>query len=306
MSRPHRSRETPVQSVFLVTGGTGRLGYALTQVLAPPGRVAAPPRSELNLASIVSIRRAVAEIRPTVIINAAAYTDVDAADAQRDECFLINAIAPGILSSAVHSIAAATVHFSTDYVFDGRTANVNIETNEPRPLNTYGASKLQGELELAAGPAPWIAMRTSWMYGAYGRNFLGTMLTLARERDEIRVVNDQIGTPTWSHGIAVAMARVVAAPDAGESAVDRILRPSGVYHITAQSAASWFEFARAILMRDPERHEHRCRRITPIRTDEYPTPAERPRRSVLNTDKFHSRFGWRLGSWEAQLDSVLS
>ena len=284
---------------YLVTGGSGQVGFELTQQLRALGDVVAPRRSELDLASPDSIRAAIDRVRPDVIVNAAAYTAVDRAESERDACFDVNARAPGLLAEEARRIDAALIHFSTDYVFDGTKAAPYVECDDARPLNVYGESKLAGERAVESVGGAWLILRTSWVYGLRGQNFLRTILRRAREADELRVVDDQIGAPTWSRSLAAATARLLASR-ASESLADRIRDVAGVYHLTSAGSASWFEFARAILDVDGGM-DRRPVRLVPIPTAEYPTPARRPAWSVLDCTKSAHVLGVRLGSWEAEL-----
>jgi dTDP-4-dehydrorhamnose reductase len=211
----------------------------------------------------------------------------------------------GILAEEARSIGSALIHYSTDYVFDGRSSRPYTETDPTAPLNSYGTSKLAGERAIEATGGAWMVLRTSWVYGGPTGNFVTTMLRLARERDELRVVEDQIGAPTWSRSIAAATGQILAMTRTRDGFAAGMAPASGVYHLTAAGTTSWHGFATAILALDPARDEHSCTRIVPISTDQYPTPARRPLWSVMSNDKLAARFGLRLPSWEAQLQLFL-
>ena len=288
---------------FLLTGATGQLGWELRRTLAPLGPVIAPARDELDLADANGIRTAVRRHRPLVIVNAGAYTAVDRAEAEPELAHSINATAPGLLAEEAARLGALLVHFSTDYVFDGSAERPYREADRPNPLNVYGRSKLAGERAIEEVGGKHLIFRTSWIYGMRGSNFLRSMLRLAREREEMRVVDDQIGAPTWSRMIAGATALVLAQVAGAEWELPPAGR--GVYHLTAGGETSWYDFARAILERDPAREEQRCRTVRPIPTSEYPTPAARPRFSVLDNQRIAKRFGIRLPHWRTQLELAM-
>jgi dTDP-4-dehydrorhamnose reductase len=264
----------------------------LQRTLAPLGEVIAADRSVLDLADTAGIRRSVAAIVPDLIVNPAAYTAVDKAESEPELAHAINALAPGELAAC----GVPLVHFSTDYVFDGRKAGAYTEDDTPNPLGVYGASKLAGEQAVARAGIPHLILRTSWVYGLRGRNFLLTMQRLARERDTLSVVDDQFGAPTWSRLIAEATALVVARwmdrPDQ--------IATSGIYHLTCGGRTSWHGFTAAILARLAGT-EAKLARLTAIPTSGYPTPAARPANSQLDCGKLAATFGVRLPDWENAL-----
>lgn len=280
---------------ILLTGADGQVGWRLRQSLAPLGEVVALNRAGLDVSDLDGIRSAVREHRPEVVVNAAAYTAVDRAEQERVAAFRVNAEAPGVLAEESRRLGAMLVHFSTDYVFDGAAASPYGEEDAPNPLGAYGASKLAGEEAVQAAGERFLVLRTSWVYDSRGNNFARTMLRLAREREELRVVDDQRGAPTWAGALAAATARVLrdGPPEAG-----------GVFHLTSAGETTWYHFARAVLERDPRPGEQICRRVVPISTLEYPTPAPRPAYSVLCNARFTAAFGFRLPSWEEQLDRM--
>lgn len=277
---------------ILLTGVNGQVGWELQRTLAPLGEVVAADRSLLDLADTASIRRGVAAIAPDLIVNPAAYTAVDKAETEPDLAHAINAAAPGELAAC----GVPLVHFSTDYVFDGKKPGAYTEADMPNPLGVYGASKLAGEAAVARAGIPHLILRTSWVYGLRGRNFLLTMQKLARERDSLAVVDDQFGAPTWSRLIAEATALVVARwldrPDLTAS--------SGVYHLTCGGRTSWHGFTAAILAHLAA-SEAKLARLTAIPSSGYPTPAARPANSQLDCGKLADTFGVRLPDWEQTL-----
>ena len=287
---------------ILLTGVNGQVGTDLLPLLQPLGEVIAASRAECDLASVEAIRKLVAALRPDVIVNPAAYTAVNDAEAHSELAYAINATAPGVLAEEARKSGAMLVYYSTDYVFDGAKPGAYTEDDVPAPLNVYGASKLAGERAVAAAGGRFLVLRTSWVYGANGNNFLKTILRLAAEREELKIVDDQVGAPTSSLQLAQATARLVRQL----SAKTEPEFPSGLYHATAGGSVSWCGFARAIVetVKAEAGEPLRVRRILPIRSEEYPTPARRPLNSVLSNEKFERTFGFRLGSWQQGLAEV--
>jgi dTDP-4-dehydrorhamnose reductase len=291
----------PDSAVILLTGGSGQVGSELLATLAPLGRVVAPSRGELDLASPDAIRATVRAVRPTCIVNAGAYTAVDRAESEPDLCARVNAEAPRILAAEAVRAGASIVHYSTDYVFDGRKRSPYREDDEPVPMNVYGRTKLEGERAVAASGARHLILRTSWVYGTRGSNFLRTMLKLAETRPTIRVVRDQTGSPTWSRSIARVTAKVLerlmVAPEHAEP---------GLYHLTAAGSTTWYDFARAIFAASAMRGAARSPQVEPIGTAEYPTAAMRPAYSVLDNEKIRRQFGVEIPDWQLDLDRVMA
>lgn len=277
----------------LLTGAAGQLGRELAAALSAFGRVTALDRAALDLADPDAIVRIVRGAAPQLIVNAAAYTAVDRAESDPDAAFAVNARAPGVLAAEARRIDAVLIHFSTDYVFDGSNTAAYDESAPANPLNVYGASKLEGEREVEAAGACALIFRTSWVYGRYGHNFLTTIERLAAEREELRIVADQHGTPNWTRELARATA--VAAGHGLSWLAER----SGLYHLSASGTATWYGFARAILEGRPKL------RIVPISTADYPTPARRPARTVLDTRRFAATFGFSLPPWTDSLRECL-
>jgi dTDP-4-dehydrorhamnose reductase len=282
---------------LLVLGRSGQVGTALTDSLQGLGELIALDRAQLDLTDSDAIRIALRELQPHIIINAAAYTAVDAAESDQATAFQINAEAPRIIAEESERLGATLIHYSTDYVFDGSKPDPWLEDDATAPLSVYGHSKLAGEQAIADVGGAHLILRTSWVYGLHGKNFLRTMLTLAETRDQLAIVNDQIGAPTWALTIAEATASIIR--DAGEPA--QLAALSGIYHLCAGGHTSWFGFAQAIFADDSVQWKPQLR---PITTAEYPTPARRPHNSMLNTDKFRQAFG-DLPSWDEALRQCL-
>lgn len=286
---------------ILITGRDGQVGWELQRTLAPLGEIAALSRTELNLADAEAIRQAVREVGPDLIVNAAAYTAVDKAEEERERAFAVNGVAPGVLAEEAKRLGAAIVHYSTDYVFDGGKGAPYEEIDAPHPRSVYGESKLAGEKAVAASGAAHLILRTSWVYGLRGKNFLRTIQRLAAEREELRVVDDQVGAPTWSRAIAEATAAVLAQCLHKDSVSGLLHDRGGLYHLSCAGQTSWFGFASAIVAGLPKPP-----RMTPIATAEYPLPAPRPAYSVLANAKLARAFGVALPEWSAALRLCLA
>ncbi len=279
---------------ILITGKNGQVGTELARLYQSHANVVLTGRDECDLSNEQSIRDTVQRVKPAVIINAGAYTAVDQAEKEPGQCFAINTQAPRILAQEAARLGALLIHYSTDYVFDGEKAQPYLETDPIHPLNVYGESKAAGEAAIAEVTTRYLVLRTSWVYGAHGKNFLRTMLRLGAERPELRVVDDQRGAPTSAAAIATATARLVDQSQSGAS---------GIYHMTADGSTSWCGFARAIFDASALTNHPR---VQPISTADYPTPARRPANSVLSNDKFENTFGFRLPTWQQQLNQVLA
>jgi dTDP-4-dehydrorhamnose reductase len=299
----------------LITGSRGQLGVELARAMEPFATVHAFDLPDLDICSASSVSSAVLNFQPTFIINAAAYTAVDMAEQEPSLAHAVNAEGPRILASAAAQCGAGLVHFSTDYVFDGRKQAPYLESDITSPLGEYGRSKLAGENAVLSSAAPHLVLRSSWIYGTHGKNFLLTMLRLASEREELAVVDDQIGAPTWSRSLAEATRDILL--NAKNSAG---LRPvSGLYHLTAAGQTSWCGFARAMfdearrLASQPTWMQQatggralKVRDVRAITTAEYPLPAKRPAWSMLSNGKIQQRLGIRLSDWRDQLHSVMT
>ncbi|AFY32512.1 dTDP-4-dehydrorhamnose reductase [Calothrix sp. PCC 7507] len=288
---------------ILLTGATGQVGWELQRTLMTIGEVIPVGREQIDLAQLDTIRRTIREVKPDLIVNPAAYTAVDKAESEPELAMAINGIAPGAIAEAAKQVGAAIIHYSTDYVFDGSQATPYTEQDQPNPQNIYGKTKLAGEQAIVSVGVPHLILRTSWVYGLRGKNFLLTMLRLAQEREEIKVVDDQIGAPTWSRMIAEITAQILSqSPD---NVSDFIASKSGIYHLTASGQTSWYGFAKAILA-DDIKQSRKLQRLIPITTPEYPTAASRPAYSLLDSAKLSHTFGLVLPNWERSLELVIS
>ncbi len=288
------------QPRILLIGRIGQVGWELRRSLAPMAGITCADFPDIDLTSGDSVRRWVRDSRPDIVINAAAYTAVDKAETEPDKAMAVNGVAPGILAEEAKKLGALLVHYSTDYVFDGTRTTPYAETDVPAPLGVYGRSKLAGDKAVEAVGGEHLIFRLCWVYGARGQNFMLTMMRLARERDKLRVVGDQVGCPTWSRMIAettaLALKAVVAVPDRRAF--------TGTYNLAASGVTSWHGFAQAIVNLMPA-EGRKCTEVEAISTAEYPTPTKRPAYSALACDKLDRAFGLRLPHWEESLRQVL-
>ncbi len=287
---------------ILLTGANGQVGHELLRTLAPLGEVTATGRDGLDLRDESAIRTLLRQLRPQLIVNAAAYTAVDKAESQAELAFAVNARAPAILAQEAAALGAWLIHYSTDYVFAGdKPQAAYLETDPTGPINVYGRSKLAGEEAIAAAGGAHIILRTSWVYGAHGANFVKTIIRLARERETLSIVADQIGAPTSSSLIADTTAQLAAQLGAADTG-----GTSGVYHLQSAGTASWYEFASLIVdrLRGAEPQAVRCREVLPIPASAYPTPARRPANSRLDCGKLTQRFSLRLPHWRDDFERL--
>lgn len=289
---------------ILLTGINGQVGHALYPKLQALGEVVALDRSQLDLSNPDSIREVVRKIKPDLIINPAAYTAVDKAESEPELALAINGIAPGILAEEAKKLGALLVHYSTDYVFNGEKTTPYVETDETSPLSIYGSSKLAGEQAIQEAGASYLIFRTSWVYGAYGKNFLRTILRLGSEKDSLNIVGDQFGAPTSSDSIADATISALQAWSADKS---------GIYHLVNHGATSWHGFAQAIVMQYKKLEQKKgwpslninVENINAITTADYPTPAHRPGNSRMDSSKLVTNLETSLPEWQTALTHVL-
>lgn len=284
---------------ILLAGGSGQLAQELQPILLSSGEVTAVDRTRLDLSQPESIRQAMAEIQPDLVVNAGAYTAVDKAESEPELANAVNGIAPGILAEECEKLGASLIHFSTDYVFDGSHGSAYLETDSTNPLGTYGKSKLAGEEAIRKAGNRHIIIRTAWVYGNGGKgNFVKTMLRLGKEREEIRVVADQIGSPTWTGNLAEAISQLI--PRLGPESF-------GTYQYTNSGVCSWYDFAIAIFEEAAQLDfPLKVQRVIPITTAEYPTPAKRPAFSVLSTVKISALLGTYPPHWRQGLRQMLA
>ena len=285
---------------ILLIGKNGQVGWELRRTLAPLAEVVAVDYPEINFTDVPALRQLVAGTRPSVVVNAAAYTAVDKAETETELCRQVNAVAPGVLAEEAKKLGALMVHYSTDYIFDGTKTSPYVETDAPNPLGAYGRTKLEGDRAVKASGADHLIFRLCWVYGARGQNFMLTMQRLAREREKLRVVGDQFGCPTWSRMIAettaLALKQVLAGADASKF--------NGEYHLAAGGQANWHEFASRIIELMPEA-ERKCRAVEKITTRSIRRPRNGRRIRFWIAANCRKAFGLRLPDWETSLRQVL-
>ena len=295
---------------ILLTGATGQVGGELLETLKALGEVIAPTRAEMDLANAASVRQTIRAVQPRWIVNPGAYTAVDKAESEPELAYAINADAVKVIGQEAKAIGAGVIHFSTDYVFDGSANEPYRETDATGPVSVYGTSKLTGETSLAESGAGHIIFRTSWVYGARGKNFLLTILKLARERKTVRVVADQYGAPSWSRDLAKMTAKVIDQCEVTAKGRQIGVVPvelGGVYHATGEGETTWYGFAaEALRLQQEMEPSAQFAAIEAITTAEYPTPAKRPANSRLNCDRLAERFGWKMMDWRDSLRNVLA
>ncbi|WP_413175251.1 dTDP-4-dehydrorhamnose reductase [Anabaena azotica] len=294
---------------ILLTGTTGQVGWELQRTLMTVGEVIAVGRNQMDLAQPDTICQTIREIKPDLIVNPAAYTAVDQAESQPDLAIAINGVAPGVMAEEAKRLGAAMIHYSTDYVFDGTKNTPYTENDQPNPQNVYGKTKLAGEEAIASVGVDHLIFRTSWVYGLYGKNFLLTMQRLAKEREEIRVVDDQIGAPTWSRMIAETTSQIIS--QALPNPSDFFAHQGGLYHLSASGKTSWYGFAKAIFAKDIfepdfQQSQRKLQRLIAITSQEYPTAASRPAYSLLDHQKLAHNFKLVMPNWERILELVLA
>ena len=306
-----------MKPTILLTGKSGQLGSELFRLLPKLGEVIAPERSELDLRAPEKIAEVMRNARPQLVVNAGAYTAVDAAESDEVAAYAVNAEAPELLAVEAKKLGAILIHFSTDYVFDGSKRSPYSETDPVNPINAYGRTKLAGEEAIRNSGAAHLIFRTSWVYATHGRNFLLTILRLATERAELKVVDDQIGAPTCAFALAHATTEILTGIIAKRQSGLLSAGVNGTYHMTAAGQTTWYEFAKTIL----EEVSHVrgdlpwlasatgarpiiARRVLPISTQEFRSPTVRPAYSVLMNARLMREFGVALPDWRMQLEAV--
>jgi dTDP-4-dehydrorhamnose reductase len=307
-----------MKPTILLTGKKGQIGSELCRLLTSLGKIVALDRQQMDLTKPEVVRRVIGEVRPNWIINTAAFTAVDQAEKEESMARAVNSDAPALIAVEAKRIGAALVHYSTDYVFDGLKNSPYTENDSTSPVNAYGRTKLSGEQAIRGSGVPHLIFRTAWVYATTGRNFLLTVLRLAAQKEELRMVCDQVGAPAWSREIARATFKILAQfvdPSSDALAISRV---SGTYHMTAGGETNWYEFAKAILEEASSTDRSVpwfaaatgerpliAQRVVPITTGEYPTPARRPAYSVLSNVRLQQSFGFHLPDWRTQLHSAL-
>ena len=288
---------------ILLIGKTGQIGGELKNIVGDLGTLIAIDRQQLDLSNPESIEPSILRIQPEIIINAAAYTGVDKAEEEPDLAMAVNGTGAGLLAKAAKKVGAGLIHYSTDYVFDGCSETPYKEEDPTNPLNVYGKSKLEGEKALAKAGIPYIILRTSWVYSLRGKNFLLSMQELAKKKDSLRIVNDQIGAPTWARSIAKGTHKILGQclnqnwPKIKDSSL------SGIFHLTCQGKTNWYRFANEIINLSGIDQNIA---LQPIPTSEYPTPAIRPLYSLLSNEKIKNVFSLDMPQWEEALKDCMN
>ena len=308
-----------MKPAILLIGGNGQVGRELHRLLPRIAEVTSLDRQRLDLTQPEEIRRAVRTFHPHIIVNAAAYTAVDKAESEESIARAINAEAPAVMAGEARKIGATLIHYSTDYVFDGRKRSAYDEGDAANPQNAYGRTKLEGEQAIQASGAQHLIFRTAWVYATEGKNFLLTILRLATQREELRIVRDQVGAPTLNTEIAAATTIVLAKYCGAYGGGVSLDETSGIYHMTAGGETTWFDFTNAILERAAKTPAtipwfaaatnglpSIVKRVIPITAKEYPLPAQRPAYSVLSNALLNRVFSIELPDWQTQLESVFA
>lgn len=297
---------------ILLTGASGQVGGDLLPMLQSMGAVIAPTRADLDLANAQAIRTFVRDVKPDWIINPAAYTAVDKAESEPEIAYAINAEAPRALALEAAQLSIPLIHFSTDYVFDGSGTRPWVEDDPTAPLGIYGASKLAGEQALAGSGAAHFIFRTSWVYSSIGKNFLLTILRLAQQKEELRIVDDQNGAPTWSRDLARMVVHVMSDVERRsreeQTSIDQVVRSlPRIYHAAGGGATTWFGFAEEFLRQAGKaRPDSRFARLVAIPSSAYPTPARRPSNSRLNCERLRQTFGVSMPPWQDATAAVIA
>ncbi len=293
-----------IEKKILLFGKTGQLGWELERTLAPLGEVCAFGPDELDLTDLDALARKINEVRPDMIINASAYTAVDRAEQETDLAMLLNEKVPALMAEAAKALGAPFIHYSTDYVFDGTKDSAYTEGDATNPLNVYGQSKLKGEQAIGQVGGAYVILRTSWVYSLRGDGFVSKVLAWARKQESLKIVTDQVGSPTWARMLAEVTSAVVARsiPDGWEF----FLEKSGVYHLGGAGSVSRFDFTRAILDLDPHAEEQKVKTLVPALTEDFPTSARRPLYTPLDCSRFEGVFGICLSGWMDALRLALA
>ena len=284
---------------ILLLGKYGQLGWELRRALAPAGDVTALDYPEIDLAQEDKVREMVRALQPQVIINATAYTAVDKAESEPEIAMAINARAPGLLAEEALRLGAVLIHYSTDYVFDGKKGSEYLESDLPNPLGVYGQSKLEGERTIQAVGGKTLILRTSWVYSLRRDSFVTKVLQWSRQQPVLRLVSDQVSNPTWARMLAETTALLLV--KGGDNWQEWLGERRGLYHLAGSGYASRYNWAQAILRLDPKQEEQMTREMLRALTADFPSPAKRPLFSALNCELFASTFGMSLPSWEEAL-----
>lgn len=289
---------------ILLIGKNGQLGSELNKTLLPLGNLIAIDFPEIDLALSTSIRAVIRKVEPDLIINAAAYTNVDRAETEVELVHAINAIAPGVMAEEAQSLNACFVHYSTDYIFDGTKGKPYIETDTPNPLNIYGTTKLEGEARVMEASDHFLILRTSWLYSLSHDGFVSKVLKWAHEQETVRIVDDQIGSPTWAHSLAKTTAQILSQSVLESESFWK--HHAGIYHLGGAGWTTRYHWARQVLSLDPNNKYQKLKELLPAKNRDFPMPAERPLNTSLSIQKFRDHFNIDFPPWEECLQAAFS
>jgi dTDP-4-dehydrorhamnose reductase len=288
---------------ILLFGKNGQLGWEFSNTLPALGEVIALGQSDLDISDTPALQNTLNQLRPDLIINTSAYTEVDLAETNSDKAYQINALAPGTMAESARKLGAVFIHYSTDYVFDGLSKTPYEEYDPTHPLNVYGSSKLMGEKNIAQAGDAYLILRTSWVYSMRGNSFVNKVLEWARNSKTLKIVGDQVSNPTWARALAGTTCNLLSQHK--EALVERIRKERGIYHLAGSGYISRFEWARQILINASDRGGQLTHTIEPVPSDEFPTPAQRPLFTALDCSRFENVFGLRLPGWEVSLRNAM-
>ena len=289
---------------IILFGKNGQLGWEFQRSLPVLGNVVSLDREDLDLCDLNAVQKTLRELEPNLIVNASAYTDVDGAEKDPEPAMKINALAPGVMAEMSRKLGAVLIHYSTDYVFDGRKDTPYTESDITNPLNMYGKSKLKGEENIKQAGDAYLILRTSWVYSLRGNSFVNKVLGWSRKNSLLRIVDDQVSSPTWARMLAEITVLVLAQNQVDQ--YEKIRDRGGIYHLAGSGYTSRYEWAKQILANDPRRSEQTVQTLEPGSSEEFPTPATRPLFSALDCSHFENTFGLRLPPWNSSLDLALA
>lgn len=289
---------------IVLFGKNGQLGWEFQRILPILGEVIALGRDEVDVADLHNMEKILNDLKPSLIINTSAYTEVDRAEAEFELAMKINALSPGVMAEAARKQGAVFIHYSTDYVFDGKKGIPYTENDPTHPLNTYGRSKLMGEENIKQAGEACLILRTSWVYSLRGNSFVNKVLGWARKNENLKIVGDQISSPTWARMLAGITSLMLAQNNA--NLLEIVRERHGIYHVAGSGYTSRYEWAKEILANDPNRSEHVVRNLEPARSEDFPTPALRPLFSVLDCTRFEKTFGLQLPNWNSALELAMT
>jgi len=289
---------------LLLFGKNGQLGREFQKLLPQLGEVISLDQEDLDLCDTQTLQKVLNDQKPDLIINASAYTAVDRAETEQDKAMKVNALAPGVMAEAARRSGAAFIHYSTDYVFDGRKTSPYLEYDTPNPLNVYGKSKLAGEGNILQAGDAYLILRTSWVYSMQGNSFVGKVLEWASKSDRLKIVDDQVSNPTWAKALAETTCSMLL--QNVKHLPERIREGNGLYHLAGGEYTSRFEWAREIIANAFTRTENLARTLEPVSSEEFPTPAKRPLFTALDCSKFEAAFGFSLPDWKDSLRAAMA